>query len=589
MTLARWLLCGFAILAGQSLASGREWRMAVTPHYRVLSQRDDRDTTGWMRRFDQYVLSTSDTLQLDLGALPPLTVVIFDRDKDYDPYKPTRPNGKTANAAGQFVWRRTWSVIGMAGEADSEELRRVLQHEATHWLMSVDQARQPAWFSEGIAEVFSTFERHIEQVSWAKPIGAHLALLQSVRPEPLAQFLIEPGALFDRDERTDRFYAESWAFTHFLLLSDQGARRPLLLKFLKMYKTESGEATVTAVFGPDLKNLERDFHLYIDQRSFNYMAMPLKPAADPPALQPAPAERVEAALGFLALGAERYELARQHAQKAIAIDATAPEGHQILAYVAVENHENAEATRHAEAAVDFGTHDSEIYRLLGDSYASGANAQIPDAAKARANQYEHAINLNPRQLSYYERLAEALTAIDKPREEDAQFLTIGLKLFPGADWVRVGSAAVDFRLGHHDAAMTTLDAVLRPESTLDPSQRAYAAKLRITWLLQTMSSELQDAVSKKDFAAARGVITGYRERIGDDADAAAYLDDVTKSLEVPELMAKYSAARQANNGTEARTLAEQLLARPNLPGNLRVFLEKELHGSGAIGRKTAAH
>lgn len=120
-----------------------------------------------------------------------------------------------------------------------------------------------------------------------------------------------------------------------------------------------------------------------------------------------------------------------------------------------------------QAAVDFGTHDSETYRLLGDSYAFGADAQMPDAAKARANQYEHAINLNPRQLSYYERLAEALTTIDKPREEDAQFLTIGLKLFPGADWVRVGSAAVDFRLGHHDAAMTTLGA---PESARESAR-----------------------------------------------------------------------------------------------------------------------
>jgi tetratricopeptide (TPR) repeat protein len=450
--------------------------------------------------------------------------------------------------------------------------------------MSVDQARQPAWFSEGIAEVFSTFERGVDSVNWAKPIGAHLQLLRTTRPEPLARLLVEPGALFDRDDRTDLFYAESWAFTHFLLVSENGARRAQLLKFLKMYKTESGEATVAAVFGPDLKDLERDFHIYIDQRSFLYMTYPFRPAPNPPALQPAPADLVEASLGFLALGAERYDLAQQHAEKAIALDSKSPEGQRILAYLALENHDTAEAVKHAEAAIDFGAKDSEMYVLLGDSYANGANSRMPDAAKARANQYENAINLNPHQLAYYERLSEALFALGKPRDEDEQFLNIGLKLFPGADWVRVGTAAVDFRLGRSEAAMATLDTVLRPQSTLDPSQRSYVAKLRVNWAMQAMSSQIQDAVSKNDFAGARALVGQARERVGDDSDATSYLDQITRGLEVSELLARYTAARQANHKAEARALAEQLLARPGLPGNLRSSLEKQLSGAATAAR-----
>ena len=60
----------------------------------------------WMRDFDQYILSISDILNMDLGALPPLTVVIFAREKDYTPYKLQRPDGTTANVAGQFVGDR---------------------------------------------------------------------------------------------------------------------------------------------------------------------------------------------------------------------------------------------------------------------------------------------------------------------------------------------------------------------------------------------------------------------------------------------------------------------------------------------------
>jgi hypothetical protein len=150
--------------------------------------------------------------------------------------------------------------------------------------------------------------------------------------------------------------------------------------------------------------------------------------------------------------------------------------------------------------------------------------------------------------------------------------------------VRVGTAAVDFRLGRSEAAMATLDTVLRPQSTLDPSQRSYVAKLRVNWAMQAMSSQIQDAVSKNDFAGARALVGQARERVGDDSDATSYLDQITRGLEVSELLARYTAARQANHKAEARALAEQLLARPGLPGNLRSSLEKQLSGAATAAR-----
>ena len=113
----RWLVLLFVIATSTAAAADRPWRMATTTHYRLLSQLNERDTSAWMRNFDQFILSTSDVLQMDLRALPPLTVVLFDRDKDYAPYKLVRPNGETANVAGQFVWRPSWSMIGMASSS----------------------------------------------------------------------------------------------------------------------------------------------------------------------------------------------------------------------------------------------------------------------------------------------------------------------------------------------------------------------------------------------------------------------------------------------------------------------------------------
>jgi hypothetical protein len=575
----RWLLCLFVILTGRVSAGEAPWRTASTPNYQILSQLNDRETASWMRDFDQYILSVSSTLRMDLRSLAPLTVVLFARDKDYAPYKLQRPDGTTANVTGQFVRRSTWSMISMASDSYDEQSRRVIFHEATHWLMSVDQSSQPIWFSEGIAELFSTFERRGDKVAWGQPINDHIGLLRGGAIEPLAQFLVEPDALFDRDDHTSRFYAEAWAFTHFLMFSKDQNQRLLLLKFLQTFKTHSTAATVNAVFGPALPGIEHEFHIYLDQRSWSYMVQPVVAAPDPPALAPAPPATVEASLGFLALGAGRPELARQHAQKAIDLDATAPGGHAILAYLALDERKADQAAVQADAALQRGSKDSDLFMVLGDSYTYGANAMKPGAARTRVSLYENAINLNPR-LADYERLIDALIHLDTPRDEDAQFLNVAIRAFPGDDWLRVGSAAVDYKLGRRDTALAALDAALQPDSKLDPQQRSYAASLRGSWLIQTMNAELADAMSKRDFAGARVILSRYRDRIGKSPELDSFLQDTDSKLQVSELLAQFEALTRSKKKAEARAVAEQLLARPDLPANMRGYLNQRLGAGG---------
>ena len=575
----RWVACTLLVLVGPTLtrhceAGQRPWRMAATPHYRLLTQLDDRDSTAWMRQFDQFILATTDILHIDLRTLTPLTVVIFERDKDFAPYKLQRANGLTANVAGEFMLRPTWSMIGMARESESEDTQRTLQHEATHWVMSVDQSFHPAWFTEGIAEMFSTFQRQGDKLHWGKVIPEHLDLLRSSGTEPLAQFLTERSAMSDREDHTQRFYAQAWAFTHFLMLSNDPARRQMVLQFLQTYRTRSGEATVEAVFGSQLKEVERDFHVFIDARSFTYMITPVKPVPDPPRLQPAPPALVEASLGALALGSQHYDLARQHARKAVELDSSLPDGYAVLAYIALENQQFDEAVTQADAALQHDSKDGELLMLLGDSYARGSNADKPDAARKRANMYENSINLSPWRVECYDRLTQTLLTISAPREEDAKFLEVGLRIYPGDDWLHVGTAAVDHALGRQEAALAALDTVLKPESTLEGWQRNLVTGLRRTWLINAMNSDIQSAADKNDFAGARAALDRYRERLGKDDDAASYLVQVDKSLQLRELLAQYEAALRASNKAQARTLAGQLLARPDLPDNYRTYLQQ---------------
>lgn len=499
-SLATLLLSLLATLPAWS--AERAWRRLDAAHYHVYSQLSDRETLAWARDFDQFIASFTGILRIDARDLPPLTVVLFARDKDFEPYKLRKPNGQTAQVAGQFVRQQTWSVIGMPGRAAADQqVRHTIFHEATHWLMSVDEARQPAWFSEGIAELLSTFEIQGKQVTWARPIDQHLGLLDGTGTQPLGQFLTQPGAIFDRDDRTDQFYAQSWAFTHFLLFSGDAARAQLLPRFLEVFKTRSGDATVDEVFGPNLPALEKEFRTYIQNAAYRYTATPAQPTPDLPAPVPASAASVEAALGFLALGARRDELARQHASRAIELDGSAPGGHELLAYLALDRAAYDEASRHAANALKGGSRDSTLYLMLADAFIHGPEAQLPDADRQRANLYEQAINLSPRRIEPYERLAESLFDVEKPREEDAKFLQRGLTVFPGNDWIRVGYAAVSYRLGHVDEGSQAAARALQAESTLKDSQRKFATGFLRSLALQPLTRDLTDAMDRQDVVA----------------------------------------------------------------------------------------
>jgi len=331
---------------------------------------------------------------------------------------------------------------------------------------------------------------------------------------------------------------------------------------------------VDAVFGPSLASVEHDFKLYVDQASYAYVKLPVKPAPAPPSPRAAPPALVEAALGALAFGSEHADLARTHAEKAIALDAKSPDGHVVLAYLALQNRDFDLAATHAEQALQLGSSDSDLFMLLGDSYQHGKNASSPDANLKRVSMYENAINLSPRRLAIYERLTEALFAIEKPRKEDAEFMALGLRAFPGDDWLRVGSAVVDKRLGNREAAMNTIETALRTDGTLDAAQRSYAAGLRAQWLMEDMRGELDAAVGKSDFAAAHAVVARYRERIGKSADVSSYLDEIDGQLQARELLSQFDTALRARKKAEAQALADRLMARPELPGSVKRQLQE---------------
>jgi hypothetical protein len=562
------------MLTMQSMAAGDEWRVLKAEHYTVVSQLSDRDTKSWAQEYDQFIASTAGMLRINASTLPPLTVVLFRQDKDFQPYKFRKDNGKAANIAGLFARRGTWGVIGMARDSERENTRRTIFHEGVHWLMAFDQGRQPAWFSEGVAEMFATFERTGGKVNWAKPIDNHLWQLNSSALMPLKDLMTARSALFDRDDRTGMFYAQAWAFVHFMTLGKDAAHRDKLTQYLHAYRTMSAEDAIATVFGAAFDELEREFRRYVSQRSFNYVQLPINVVPVLPDTVPASPGAAEVALGFLALGGGNIDLARTHATRVLELNPSQPQAYEMLAYLAEDDHDPDKAALHAEQAVMRGSTDADMFMKLGDSYRSGRNSDKPRAELLRTKLYENAINLTPRRLAPYEGLVEALAKLDKPTEEDGKFLALGVKQYPAEDWLKVGVAILAYKRSDHANAISTMAEALRANSSLDGSQRDFAVHLRRNWYVNAMNDQIAAAREKNDPRAALAVIESYRERLADDEDLRRYLKELKGTFEVQDLLDQVRRAQSAGRNGEARALLDQLLARDDLPPDLRQFAER---------------
>jgi len=570
-------------LAAPAMAADPAWRQLKTPRYTVLSQLNEGATRAWATEFDQFIDSTGGLMKVTPALLPPLTVVLMAHEKDFDAYKPPRPNGSTAKTVSGFFYRTDgWSVMGLANSVENDETRHTIFHEAVHWLFSADRSAQPRWFSEGIAELFATFNLRIAKVEWAHPIGYHVELLRERGLMPMKEFIAQDESLFDRDEHTGRYYAQSWALVHYLLVSGKLEGREKLVRFISAYRTKSADEAFKAAFGGDYGALEKELHAYIDQPRMGYMNTPRMPAAPQGEMTPAAPVQVELALGKLALQAADPKVATRHADRAYTLAPTDPAAQELRAYIAMRDKDQVEAAAAAEKALSLGSRDSTMFILHGDALGNRDSTVPAERARQRASMYENAINLSPRTLETYERLASVLLAVDRPTDDDAKFLDIGRQLFPQQGFIQLGLAQVAYRQGRRDDAQRQLDAALAAD--LLGGQRSAARGLHDHWILDALQGQVRELLPKRRYAEARAAVEAAAPQLL-DADSSDFVAQLRGSIELQQLSYDAQTAAREKRIPDARRLFEQLLARKDLPDDLRQYSERALQGLGAANRK----
>ena len=215
------------------------WIEVRTAHFRFFSNAGVSATRKVALDLEELRAVLAELTEYELQSPLPTLIFVFKSQRSFAPFK-YASKGRPAHLSGYFLGRGHGNYIAIA--ADSRDASAIIFHEYVHYVAATNLWWMPLWLSEGLAELYQTFEVVGTTAYIGLPINSHLALLRDrtlIRfPELLAADQDSP-LYHDHDDK-GAFYAQSWALTHYLMLGSP-ERRQQLGRYLDLLQRGTAE------------------------------------------------------------------------------------------------------------------------------------------------------------------------------------------------------------------------------------------------------------------------------------------------------------------------------------------------------------
>jgi tetratricopeptide (TPR) repeat protein len=238
------------------------WIEVRTAHFRFFSNAGVSATRKVALDLEELRAVLAELTEYELQSPLPTLIYVFKGQRSFAPYKFTR-GGEPARLSGYFLGRRHGNYIAIA--ADSRDASAIIFHEYVHYVAATNLWWMPLWLSEGLAELYQTFEVVGSTASIGLPIRSHLALLRDRTLIPLPELLAadQDSPLYHDHDAKGAFYAQSWALTHYLMLGSP-ARRQQLGRYLDLLQRGTAEPDAfRTAFATDYRTLESEVRAHL--------------------------------------------------------------------------------------------------------------------------------------------------------------------------------------------------------------------------------------------------------------------------------------------------------------------------------------
>ncbi|MGO8929341.1 MAG: DUF1570 domain-containing protein [Limisphaerales bacterium] len=263
----------------------RHWFEARTAYFHLYSCGPTQEVARLAARLEQFRDAYSILAGAQAVASPPIVVLALPDRAAMQPFLPLY-EGKPANLTAFFHHGSDQNLIVLALSGPDAGSLKIIFHEYTHLLLRHNEPYWPMWLTEGMAEIYATFEvRGGHRASIGNPIDQHVRLLEQ---KPLLSLQELFAVTRDSPEYNEReqqgiFYAESWLLTHYLMLGGNPALQANFRQLTPLLRQgQSPEQAFTNALHTSLPAMEAQLRHYLVRGKFEPVELTVSPNLDTP-------------------------------------------------------------------------------------------------------------------------------------------------------------------------------------------------------------------------------------------------------------------------------------------------------------------
>ena len=488
------LLTLFATLLAAARDKPENWLEVRSPHFIVLSNSSEKQARHVADQFERmrFVFHTVfPRANVDPGT--PIVVLAVKDKKDFRELEPEAYLAKgQIELAGLFLRAPDKNYVLLRLDAEGEHPYATVYHEYTHLLSSRAEEWLPLWLNEGLAEFYQNTEIRDKDVLLGEPSPENILLLRQQRLLPLATlFTVDHNSPYYHEENKGSiFYAESWAFTHYLEIRDRQQNTHCLTDYAELVSQRVDPVTAaTRAFG-DLKPLQAALEKYVAQPTFYQFKASISAEVDDTAfkvqaLSPAQADAVRA--DFLVYE-QRVKDAKTLLERVLQEDPSNASAHETMGYLEFRQGNLAEARKWYDQAIKLDSQSFLAYYYFAAITMNGGQLDSENKSQVESS-LRTAIKLNPSFAPAYDELA-VFYGMRRENLEEAHTLALNaVQLDPGNLHYRLNTANILLQMERSKDAIAVLrnamilaktpDEIASVQNLLDAAQQYQLAHEQI--------------------------------------------------------------------------------------------------------------
>ena len=483
-------------------AATEQWVEIRSAHFTVLTDANEKDGRHITDQFERmrWVFQTLFP-KANVDPAEPIVVVAAKNEKVFDTMEPAAYLAKgQMKLGGYYMHTQDKNYILLRLDAEDEHPFSTVYHEYTHVQFAGAADWMPLWLNEGLAEFMQNTEIHDKNVELGQPSVDDILYLRQNRLIPLnVLFKVDAESPYYHEEQKGSvFYAESWAMTHYLMVTDRVKHLHRLDDYLAMMSQHADPVTAGQKAFGDLKKFQEELESYI--RDSNYQQFVLSSAAAPLdessyKVRSLTQVEADAARADVLAYINRPGDARALLGTVMKEDPNNMPAHETMGYLEFRAGNLDEARKWYGEAVKLGSQDYLAYYYFA-SLSMGEQAAADD--KEVEDSLRTAIRLNPRFAPAYDRLAVILAMQRENLDEAHRMNLFAIQLDPSNIAYRMNASNTLMMMDQYDDALAVLRAAAKVAQ--NPGEAAMVQS-RIDMVGQIQATRARETENEGDRSA----------------------------------------------------------------------------------------